>query len=119
MQRKPEMSRTMPRYAAMIAVLVAAGALTGCVVEPRGRAVVRDEGVVVAVQAPPPPRVEARPPPPNERVEWDPGHWNWNGREYAWMPGHYVERPRQNVRWEPGHWDQRNGGYVWVEGGWR
>jgi hypothetical protein len=69
--------------------------------------------------APPPPRAEFQPPPPNERAVWDPGHWNWNGREYAWVGGHYIERPNVAMRWEPGHWVQQGGGWTWVEGSWR
>jgi hypothetical protein len=99
------------------AVLISASALAlaGCVAEP-ARPV---ERVVVRTPAPPPPRAEYQPPPPNERVAWDPGHWTWNGRDYVWVAGHYIERPNVAMRWEPGHWVQRGGGWVWVEGGWR
>lgn len=60
-----------------------------------------------ADKEPPPPRDETVPAPPQGPADyfaWDPGHWNWNGRDYDWMPGHYVERPYQ--------------GGVWVRGGW-
>ena len=96
------------------AALIAAGALAGCVVE-QPRPV---ERTVVTRPAPPPPRAEFQPPPPNERAVWDPGHWNWNGREYAWIGGRYIERPNVAMRWEPGHWVQQGGGWIWVEGSW-
>ena len=92
----------------------------GCVVEePRRGPVVE----IVAPKPPPPVRYEVAPPLPPERVEtvvWDPGHWHWNGRDWEWIPGHYVERPHREARWEPGHWAERpNGSWVWVEGHWR
>src|ERR1700679_2502526 len=100
------MNKTM---VAALAALIAAGTLAGCVVEPRGRAVIRDDGVVVAVRAPPPVRAEVVPPPPYARAVWDPGHWNWNGGDYVWVGGHYVDRPQPNMRWQPGRWESRNG----------
>jgi len=96
------------------AALIATSVLAGCVVEqpqpPAERVVVRP--------APPPPRAELQPPPPNARAAWDPGRWSWNGREYVWVSGHYIERPSVAMRWEPGHWVQQGGAWVWVEGSW-
>lgn len=52
----------------------------------------------------PPPRREPIPPPPGGRFVWEPGHWHWNGRQYIWITGRYVEtRPRQ-PRWVEGQW---------------
>ncbi len=112
-----------PRLLLGLALLVPSIAVstTGCVVEtPRPH---REVVEIVAPRAPPPVRYEVVPPPPAGRVEvvtWDPGHWHWNGHEYVWVPGHYVERPRREAVWEPGHWAERpNGAWVWVEGHWR
>ena len=71
--------------------------------------------------APPPPRVEVVPPAPGpaERVVWVPGHWAWDGREYAWETGHYEERPGARAAYEPGHWEQSARGWTWVPGYWR
>jgi len=90
--------------------LIAAG-LASCVVAPPPRR-------AVVTVAPPPPRYEAPPPPPGERMVWDPGRWQWDGREYRWVPGHYVERPDREARWVPGRWVARDGGWVWEEGHW-
>jgi hypothetical protein len=74
---------------------------------------------------PPAPRYEAVPPYPPAyrpgRVVWQPGHWRWDGRDYDWVPGRYVEIPRHRHyrRWNEGHWEQRHGGWFWVEGRWR
>lgn len=104
--------------AASVALLLG-GVLAGCVVEPRGRVVVRERGAVVVMRAPPAPRVEVIPAAPAERMVWNPGHWQWDGREYAWVPGHYVERPFREARWAPGHWIERDGGWVWEDGRWQ
>jgi hypothetical protein len=71
--------------------------------------------------APPPPRVEVVPPPPApiEREVWVPGHWRWNGRDYVWDSGHYIERPSVRAEYESGHWVQTAGGWTWVPGHWR
>jgi hypothetical protein len=107
------------RIAAALAGASLAGLVAACVAEPPPRAVVASPDVVVAMRPPPPPRVEAPPPPPNNVVAWVPGHWAWNGADYAWAPGRYVERPPRTARFEEGRWVQRNNGWVWVEGVWR
>jgi len=98
--------------------LVLALGSAGCVVREE-RPVVAE---IVAPKAPPPPRVEVIPEPrrPREVVEWEPGHWHWDGREYRWVEGHYIERPRPAAVYVPGHWDQRpNGSWVWIAAHWR
>ncbi len=72
--------------------------------------------------APPPPRVEVIPPPPMppEREVWAPGHWRWDGRDYAWESGHYIARPSAEAAYEPGRWVQTaDGGWAWMPGHWR
>lgn len=90
---------------------LAVALLSGCVAAPGREVVVR--------QPPPPPRYE--PPPPPERVrDWNPGRWRWDGRQYVWVGGSYVERrgrPPASV-WRPGRWVQRGNGWVWMEGHW-
>ncbi len=100
-----------------IALAVALGA-SGCVVHEERPGVVE----VVAPKPPPPPRVEVIPEPPRAReyVEWEPGHWHWDGREYRWIEGHYIERPHRQAVYVAGHWDERpNGTWVWVGPRWR
>ena len=111
---------------ALIAAMIAAGALAGCVVDhpapqPTERVVVTPPPtthVVVARPAPPAPRVEIQPAAPDTRAVWDPGHWNWDGAPYVWVPVRYIERPNVAMRWEPGRWVSENGGWVWTEGRW-
>lgn len=72
----------------------------------------------VYAPAAPPPEVEAPPPPPASVDVWTPGHWAWNGANWDWVPGQYVQRPAPQAAWVPGHWEASNGGYVWVSGHW-
>lgn len=68
----------------------------------------------------PPPRAEVLPPIPRERMVWQPGHWQWDGREYAWVGGRWIEHPVPGLQWAPGHWAWRPAvGWVWIEGHWR
>lgn len=111
---------------ALIAAMIAAGALAGCVVDRPApttseRVVVTPPPtthVVVTRPAPPAARVEARPAAPDTRAVWDPGHWNWDGRQYVWVSGRYIERPNVAMRWEPGRWMSENGSWVWMDGHW-
>ena len=85
------------------------------------KAMAQAEAEVYVPLEPPPPRREVIPVLPPDRAEidyWQPGHWRWNGHEYAWIEGHYVARPRRGAVWVPGHWDHREHGWVFVEGHW-
>jgi hypothetical protein len=118
----PGMSASSHLLLAACAVVAVAG-LGACVVAPPpGQPGPVAEVAVVAPGAPPPLRAEVPPPLAPERAElvvWVPGRWHWDGREWAWRPGHYQERPYANAAWVPGHWAERPSGWVWVEGHWR
>jgi hypothetical protein len=77
--------------------------------------------VVVAPAPPPPIREEVIPAPigPVERTVWVPGHYEWSGRGYFWVSGHYIERPEPGLIWEPGRWVPRHGHWEWIGGHWR
>jgi len=70
---------------------------------------------------PPADRVEMVPPPPGPTATWvwRHGHWAWNGMQYVWVRGEYVERIHPGAIWVSGHWAVRPDGYVWIEGHWR
>ena len=68
----------------------------------------------------PPPRAEVIPPPPGGRLVWEPGHWHWNGAQYVWIGGHYIERRPEYRHYAEGHWvwRPREGGWVWHPAHW-
>lgn len=76
--------------------------------------------VVIAPDAPPPPRYDTMPSPPTADAEVmtrQVGHRVWDGRNWDWVPGHHVERPAPTAVWERGRWSQEcSGGYVWIDG---
>jgi hypothetical protein len=76
--------------------------------------------VIIAPEAPPPPRVEVRPEPPRPGMVWMEGHWEWSPqtRTYRWVAGEFAEPPRPRAVWSPGHWQQRPDGWVFTPGHW-
>jgi hypothetical protein len=101
----------------VISAVLLGAVLSGCVVADRHPVV----EALAPHRPPPPPRVEIVPAPPRPRefVEWRPGYWRWDGREYVWLSGSWIEKRRPVDSWAPGHWEERRDRWVWVEGGWR
>lgn len=73
---------------------------------------------VVAPKAPPPTRAEIPPPAPSPQALWRFGHWSWDGQQFVWNRGQYVERPWPSASWIPGYWEQRPEGWIRVDGQW-
>jgi WXXGXW repeat (2 copies) len=67
---------------------------------------------------PPAPQPELPPPAPAPTYVWQPGHWSWNGLQYFWEPGKYVERPAATATYVAGHWEHNGTGWIWVDGRW-
>ena len=74
--------------------------------------------IVAAPQPPPPTRAEIPPPAPSPQALWRFGHWSWDGRQFVWNPGQYVERPSPTASWLPDHWEQRPEGWIRIDGQW-
>jgi hypothetical protein len=77
----------------------------------------------MATFAPPPvpaPLIETMPNPPvsGERLQWQPGHWNWSGSGYVWQPGEYVPATGHGPLFQPGYWAQTPTGWVWQPARW-
>ena len=92
------------------AALVGAGLLTGCAETPPPRERIVVEERYVARRPPPPVReviIEA--PGPRERFIWDPGHYEWDGYDYHWSPGHWIER--RAGHWVPAEWVETSRGW--------
>ena len=57
-------------------------------------------------------------PPPRAGFVWEPGHWRWDGREYFWVRGHWIEHRPHYHFYVHGHWERRGPGWFWVEPHW-
>ena len=68
----------------------------------------------------PPVRAEQVPTPPVSQTTliWQPGHYDWTGTSYIWIPGAWVERAGQGTLWQDGYWRRVNGQPVWVPAHW-
>lgn len=69
------------------------------------------------VPPPLPERVTA-PPASSSVLIWRPGHYDWNGSSYAWIPGEWVARAGHGALWQDGYWRRSGGTSVWVPGHW-
>jgi hypothetical protein len=113
--------RTPVRATAIAAVLLGLGALAGCMIydplPPPPDTANLPRFAPPAPYSPPALRAEtARP--ATALAVWDPGHWVWNISEYAWVPGHLLQRPSPGAVWHPGYWRQETAGWVRVGGYW-
>jgi len=73
--------------------------------------------IIVVKQAPPPLRAEKMPA-ARRGFEWIPGYWDWNGRRYTWVAGHY-EKARPGQVYARPEWRRDRNGWVLERGGWR
>jgi hypothetical protein len=97
----------------VLASLVVAASLFGCVVAPVP--VARPYYGEPVMMAPPPPRVEYVGPPPVLGQIWIDGFWNWTGNGHYWVPGRW-EAPRPGYYWAPHRWE-RDGDHWRQSGG--
>jgi hypothetical protein len=74
--------------------------------------------IAQAAFSPPAPQPEFPLAPPASTYVWQPGHWWWNGVQYVWESGQYVERPSATATYVAGHWEQGPNGWVWLAGHW-
>jgi hypothetical protein len=65
----------------------------------------------------PPPSREERAPAPRDGYVWAPGYWDWNGRAYSWVSGHYIFEHR-GAHWVPDRWDQVGSHWQRATGHW-
>ncbi len=65
-------------------------------------------------------RTEQIPTPPNASVVviWQPGHYDWNGVDYVWIPGEWVDRAGHGTAWQDGYWEGAVPTSVWVPAHW-
>jgi hypothetical protein len=118
------------RKALTALALVAAAALTGCVVtqyqypvQPPPAAAPADDQYASAPEdqasePPPPLPVYEQPPCPEEGYIWTPGVWRWGAEGYFWVPGTWVAPPQVGMLWTPGYWAMSGAVYVFHPGYW-
>ena len=101
-----------PRILALLPVL-----LLLCAAPTLSRAAVE---VSFSVNVAPPelPIVYEQPPLPEPGYIWTPGYWAWDGMDYYWVPGTWVQPPESDLLWTPGYWGWRDGFYGWNPGYW-
>ena len=68
----------------------------------------------------PPVKAELVPKPPRSQttVIWQPGHWDWTGKDYAWIEGVWVKRAGHGTLWQDGFWQETAGKSEWVPAHW-
>lgn len=78
--------------------------------------------VVLQADHPPIPPTPAEqvplPPRSSSTLIWRPGHFDWNGSAYVWIPGEWVERAGHGTLWQDGYWERAERGSVWVPAHW-
>jgi YXWGXW repeat-containing protein len=117
-------SRPIPggRHGGRFILILPVLLLAGCYSPSRDGYLPPADAVVHAEKEPPPLQAEVIPPPPKgpaDSFAWDAGHWHWDGNDYVWIPGHYIERPYQRGHWVRGGWHydgERR--WSWTPGHW-
>lgn len=66
--------------------------------------------------APPASRVEVIPA-PREGYVYEPGHFTWDGTQWLWTEGHYIEQ-RPGYLWRPYVFERRGETYFYRPGFW-
>jgi hypothetical protein len=66
----------------------------------------------------PPPTTEIMTPPPAPNALWIPGYWDFTGRGYSWVVGHWEIPPPTAHNYMAAHWEYRGRHYVFVPGYW-
>ncbi len=76
------------------------------------------ELTTTAPTAPPPLQVETAQVAPVRTAVWLAGFWQWNGADWAWIPGSWQLRPEARVTWRAPAWQPRGKVHVLIPGGW-
>ena len=101
----------------LLCLLISAGALAAPVASFADSHVSFGIGITVGPPAPP---VVVAPAPmaPAPGYVWAPGYYAWNGYQYIWVTGRWIE-PRPGFVWVPDRWEHRGPYWHRVDGHWR
>ncbi len=66
----------------------------------------------------PQPKQESVPKAPREGAYWAPGDYYYDGGDWGWADGYWLDAPIEDAMWVPGHWADHWWGNSWVPGHW-
>ena len=77
-------------------------------------------GAVTAhtTKAKPAPKAEKVPKPTTASTSWIPGDYYFDGGDWLWDDGYFVDQPFTDALWVQGHWSDRTWGWTWIPGYW-
>jgi hypothetical protein len=88
----------------------------------KGKGHPEKETATVAVHqtAKPKPALKAEKAPKALRAgsSWVPGDFYWDGSDWQWADGFWLDQPWSDAVWVPGHWSDRFWGWTWIPGYW-
>lgn len=76
-------------------------------------------GISITI-GPPALPVYVQPACPYDGYIWTPGYWayDYDDRDYYWVPGTWVQPPQVGFLWTPGYWGWAGSRYVFYDGYW-
>jgi YXWGXW repeat-containing protein len=74
--------------------------------------------VRITTGRPPSPRYERRAPRPGANYVWVGGFWNWDNRNWRWVPGRWETRVAPEAYWIPARYIRTHRGYIYEPGHW-
>lgn len=76
--------------------------------------------VQLAPSAPPAPMYEEAPVnyDPIKQV-WQSGFWAYDGFNFEWVYGRFIERPSPTAVWAPARWEEHKFGWALIPGHWK
>jgi len=110
---------TPPRLILMAALALG---LAACGTTPQDESAITSDFpyVRLAPSPPPNPLPEVFYPSANPMAQvWRAGYWDYDGRQFNWVEGHFIERPDPTAAWSPDRWERRAFGWAFVPGFWQ
>ncbi len=113
----------MKRFSSF-ALLLSSLLLSACLAEPPQEAapapIVAYPFVRLAPSSPPDTPFEEAPVnfEPQKQV-WRKGHWSYDGKDFTWVSGVFIERPHPTAAWTADRWEKRQFGFAFIPGYWQ
>ena len=107
------MKKISANLPSLMGLALCSGLLAGCVLPQSGTTI---------SPVPPPQTLHEVKPDATDMVPyviWRPGYWRWNGVNYEWARGYYMQKPNFSAAWMNDRWEGHNYGWVFVPGYWK